>query len=224
MRRFVDRAEAGRQLAKTLAGLVTQADSVVLGLPRGGVPVAAEVASALRLPLDVLCVRKLGVPFHPELAMGAIASGGAVVRNEDVLATLSSSAASFERVLADERAELERRERCFRGAAPPLDVRGRSVIVVDDGLATGATMAAAVRALRSLAPTSIVVAVPVGSREAVARIADIANRVVCLHSPTYFGAVGSFYESFDQTADDEVRELLVAARARDAGSGGLDDA
>jgi putative phosphoribosyl transferase len=214
MRRFVDRAEAGRQLAKALVGVVPGESGAVLGLPRGGVPVAAEVATALGLPLDVLCVRKLGVPLHPELAMGAIASGGAVVLNEDVLATLSPSEAALDRVLSDERAELERRERCFRGDAPALDVRNRAVILVDDGLATGATMAAAVRALRTLAPSSIVAAVPVGSQEAVARIEELADRVVCLHAPMFFGSVGSFYAAFDQTSDEEVRELLAAAQER----------
>jgi putative phosphoribosyl transferase len=224
MRRFVDRADAGRQLAASLVGAVPRDTGLVLGLPRGGVPVAAEVATALGLPLDVWCVRKLGVPFHPELAMGAIASGGAVVRNDDVLATLSSPEAAFERVLSDERAELERRERSFRGGSRALEVRGRGVILVDDGLATGATMAAAVRALRSCAPATIVAAAPVGSREAATRIEELADRVVCLHAPMFFGSVGSFYGTFDQTSDDEVREILAAARRRLAGDGDTDHA
>jgi putative phosphoribosyl transferase len=214
MRRFADRADAGRQLAKALAATVSGGGAIVLGLPRGGVPVAAEIAGELRLPLDVLCVRKLGVPFQPELAMGALASGGAIVRNEDVLATLPSAETAFARVLDDERVELERREHSYRGDAPPLDVRERLVVLVDDGLATGATMEAAVQALRALAPAAIVVAVPVGSREAVERIGAVADRVVCLHAPVYFGAVGSFYESFEQTGDSEVTEMLAAVRRR----------
>jgi putative phosphoribosyl transferase len=219
MRRFADRADAGRQLAKALAATVSGRGFIVLGLPRGGVPVAAEVATGLGLPLDVLCVRKLGVPFQPELAMGALASGGAVVRNEDVLAMLPSAETAFARVLDEERVELERRERAYRGDAPPLDVRARRIILVDDGLATGATMEAAVQALRSLGPETIVVAVPVGSREAVERIAAAADRVVCLHAPVYFGAVGSCYEAFEQTRDSEVTELLAAARRRLARAG-----
>ncbi|HET7203638.1 MAG TPA: phosphoribosyltransferase family protein [Steroidobacteraceae bacterium] len=222
MRRFADRVEAGRQLAAALAGVVTDPDALVLGLPRGGLPVAAEIASALGLQLDVLCVRKLGVPFHRELAMGALASGGAIVRNEDVLAMVPAAESAFQRVLEEERLELERRERSYRGDAPSLAVRGRTVIVVDDGLATGATMDAAVHALRSLEAKSIIVAVPVGSPEAVERVREHADEVVCLHAPMFFGSVGSFYGEFDQTSDEEVAALLTAARRRTAGQGAND--
>jgi putative phosphoribosyl transferase len=214
MCRFTDRTDAGRQLATALAATVPDRDAVVLGLPRGGLPVAAEISAALGLPLDVLCVRKLGVPFQRELAMGAVASGGAIVRNEDVLATWPASDAEFARVLEEERAELSRRERAYRADAPPLAVRGRTAIVVDDGLATGATMEAAVRALRMLEATVIVVAVPVGSPEAVERLRRVADRVVCLHAPMLFGAVGSFYRTFDQTSDAEVTGLLATSRPR----------
>jgi putative phosphoribosyl transferase len=219
VRRFADRADAGRQLARALDGVVTDRDALVLGLPRGGVPVAAVIAAALDLPLDVLCVRKLGLPFQPELAMGAVAGGGAVVRNEDVLATVPAAETTFERVLEHERAELERRERAYRGAAPALDVKDRAVIVVDDGLATGATMEAAVRALQALEARTIVVAVPVGAPESVARIAQCADRVVCLHAPMMFGAVGAFYAAFEQTSDAEVSALLAAAHRRRGGPG-----
>ncbi len=217
MPRFTDRADAGRQLAAALAGTVTDPHALVLGLPRGGLPVAAEIAAALGSPLDVLCVRKLGVPFQRELAMGALASGGAIVRNEDVLAMVPAAESAFQRVLEEERSELERRERAYRGDAPSLDVRERTVIVVDDGLATGATMEAAVAALRSLGAKAIIVAVPVGSPEAVERIREHADAVVCLHEPRFFGSVGSFYAVFDQTGDDEVTALLAAARSRTAG-------
>lgn len=224
MQRFTDRADAGRQLAAALAGTVTDPHAVVLGLPRGGLPVAAEIAAGLGLPLDVLCVRKLGVPFQRELAMGALASGGAVVRNEDVLAMVPAAEAAFQRVLAEERSELERRERAYRGDAPSLEVRARTVIVVDDGLATGATMEAAVQALRSLDARSIIVAVPVGSPEAVERIREHADAVVCLRAPMLFGSVGSFYEQFDQTTDDEVTALLAAARPSTTEGRGATDA
>ena len=213
--RFTDRSDAGRQLAAALARQLEASGAMVLGLPRGGIPVAAEIARTLRLPLDVLCVRKLGVPFQRELAMGAVASGGAVVRNEDVLAMVPAGEAEFERVLAEERAELARRERRYRGARTPLQVAGRAVILVDDGLATGATMEAGVQALRLLHAREIIVAVPVGSPEACKRIEAVADRVVCLRSPEWFGAVGAWYERFDQTSDEEVTELLEEARERD---------
>ena len=213
--RFTDRSDAGRQLAAALARQLETSGAIVLGLPRGGVPVAAEIARTLRLPLDVLCVRKLGVPFQRELAMGAVASGGAVVRNEYVLAMVPAGENEFERALAEERAELARRERRYRGAGTPLQVAGRAVILVDDGLATGATMEAGVRALRLLHAREIIVAVPVGSPEACKRIEAVADRVVCLRSPEWFGAVGAWYERFDQTSDEEVTELLEEARERD---------
>lgn len=211
---FEDRADAGRALAKTLESQRGAAGTVVLGLPRGGVPVAFEIAEALRLPLDVLVVRKLGLPSQPELAMGAIASGGALVRNDEVVGYLGGREDAFEAVRAREQAELERRERDFRGDRPPHDLRGRTGILVDDGLATGATMEAAVRALRALGATRVVVAVPVASPEARDRIAAVADEVVCLAAPMYFSAVGQWYRDFAQTSDEEVRDLLARAHAR----------
>jgi putative phosphoribosyl transferase len=210
MTRFENREDAGRRLAGLLGGYRQAADVIVLGLPRGGVPVAAEVADVLGLELDVLCVRKLGVPFQRELAMGAIASGGAVVRNDDILAGWPGAAGAFERVFEQERNELTRRERAYRGAtAPPLRVRDRDVIVVDDGLATGATMEAAVRSLRTLGARKIIVAVPVASPEAARRVADVADEVVCVMTPAGFGAVGECYKDFGQTSDAEVTRLLA---------------
>jgi len=220
-RSFRDRVDAGRQLAKVVAGLGLPPDAIVLGLPRGGVPVAAEIARALDLPLDVLCVRKIGVPFQPELAMGAVASGGAVVRNSEVLAQLPDAEADFANVLAQERIELERRERLYRGPAAPLSIAGRAVVLVDDGLATGATMEAAVRALQSMGAARIVVGVPVGAPDACDRIAAAADQVVCLVQPMHFASVGQWYDEFDQTQDAEVRNLLAeAARRRPASTCG----
>jgi putative phosphoribosyl transferase len=214
--RFEDRDDAGRRLAQTLEPPPPGSRAIVLGLPRGGVPVAAQVAASLDLPLDVLCVRKLGLPFQPELAMGALASGGAIVRNDEVLAMLPQAERQFEQVLEHERGELARRESAYRGDAAPLDVRGCHVIVVDDGLATGATMEAAVRAVRTLGATSVVVAVPVAAPDAVERIERVADRVVALRTPMFFGSVGQWYDRFDQTSDAEVTWLLQAARRRTA--------
>jgi predicted phosphoribosyltransferase len=218
-RRFLDRTDAGRALAGLLTGYRGDPKAVVLALPRGGVPVAYEVASALELPLDVLVVRKLGLPSQPELAMGAVASGGAIVLNEDVVRYLPRGGDVLEQVTARELQELARRESSYRGDRPALQMRGHTGILVDDGLATGATMAAAVRALRSLEAGRIVVAVPVASVEARERIAALADEVACLQAPPLFSAVGQWYERFDQTADEEVRELLARSRAAPAGGG-----
>jgi predicted phosphoribosyltransferase len=215
MRRvFADRAEAGVALARALESWRGAADAIVLGLPRGGVPVAHEVASALGLPLDVLVVRKLGLPWQPELAMGAIASGGAVVVNDEVLRYLPPGSAAFDEVRLREQRELERREREYRGDRPPLDMKGRTGILVDDGLATGATMEAAVRSLRAIGAARVVVAVPVASVEARERIAGVADEVVCLETPEFFSAVGQWYREFGQTSDSEVRELLARTRGK----------
>jgi putative phosphoribosyl transferase len=210
---FEDREDAGRALAKALAEYRGAADSIVLALPRGGVPVAFEIAQGLDLPLDVLVVRKLGLPSQPELAMGAIASGGAIVLNEDVLRFLPGRREDLEQVRRHEQAELERREREYRGDRPPLEMAGRVGILVDDGLATGATMEAAVQALRALRAKRVVVAVPVASVQARDRIAAVADEVVCLEMPPYFSAVGQWYRNFDQTSDAEVEDLLAKARA-----------
>jgi len=205
---FENRAHAGRLLAARLAEFRGRPDVLVLGLPRGGVLVAFEVAQALGAPLDAYLVRKLGVPGHAELAMGAIASGGVGVVNQAMLRSLRISPAQLDAVIRAEEAELRRQERVYRGDQPPPAVSGRTVILVDDGLATGATMQAAVAALRSAGPQEVVVAVPVAPPETCAELEAEADRVVCAVTPEPFYAVGAWYRDFSQTSDDEVRELL----------------
>ena len=208
MRRFRDRREAGALLGARLQAEIGETPAVVLGLPRGGVPVAAEVARALHAPLDVFVVRKLGVPGHRELAMGAIASGGVRVLNDDVVRGLGISPDAIETVARDEEAELERRERVYRGDRAPISTAGRQVVLVDDGLATGATMRAAVAALRRQGAGRLVIAVPTGARQTCAELAGAGDTVVCLQSPDPFHAVGLSYDDFSETSDDEVRRLL----------------
>lgn len=206
---FPNRLAAGRLLGAAVAERYKgRPNLLVLGLPRGGVPVAYGVAAALGAPLDVFIVRKLGVPGHEELAMGAIASGGVRVLNRDVLEYVPVSDKAMEAVTVREQRELERRERAFRGDKPPLDVRGKVVIVVDDGLATGSTMRAAVQALRQMEPEAIVVAVPVAAPSTCRDFQREADDVLCLSTPEPFEAVGLWYEDFEQTTDAEVHELL----------------
>jgi predicted phosphoribosyltransferase len=207
---FADRRDAGIILARQLQRFADRNDVVVLALPRGGVPVAYEVARRLGAPLDVFVVRKLGLPGNPELAMGAIASGGVQVMNEDIAAWSLPSPAAIEAVAGAERIELERRERAYRDGRLPVPIEGRTVLLVDDGLATGSTMRAAVLAIRRLRPARVVVAVPVGARETCESLGDIADEVVCALTPEPFSAVGLGYVDFSQTSDDEVRQLLSA--------------
>ena len=208
--RFRNRTDAGRRLAGELGPYAGRDDVIVLALPRGGVPVGAEVARALGAPLDVFLVRKLGVPGREELAMGAIASGGVRVLNQDVLDQLRISPRWVDAVAAEELEELARREAAYRDGRPAPDVRGKTVVLVDDGLATGASMKAAVAALRGLGPARIVAAVPVGARETCQELGEMADEVVCAETPDPFYAVGSWYADFEQTTDEEVRELLAA--------------
>lgn len=205
---FADRADAGRRLADALAEYADNPDVVVLALPRGGVPVGYEVARRLHAPLDLYLVRKLGVPGHEELAMGAVASDGTCVVDEDLIGSLHIDEASLDDVIRRETAELRRRETAYRESRPKLDLAGKIAIVVDDGLATGATMRAAAMALRAQAPAAIVTAVPVAALRTCASLQRVVDRVVCLHTPEPFHAVGLYYQNFDQTGDDEVRRLL----------------
>jgi putative phosphoribosyl transferase len=206
--RFHDRAEAGRRLADDLMAYAHSPNVLVLGLPRGGIPVAFEVAKALQVPLDVLVVRKLGVPDQEELAMGAIASGGIQVLNEEVVRTLGISKEAIEAVTAREQQELLRRERLYRGARPAPELRGRTVILVDDGIATGATMRAAIAVVRAQHPARLVVAIPVAPPSACQEIGAEVDEVICLLTPDLFVGVGLWYEHFPQITDDYVRALL----------------
>jgi predicted phosphoribosyltransferase len=205
---FTDRADAGRQLAAKLERYAGRDDLIVLALPRGGVPVGYEVARALGAPFDVFLVRKLGVPGHEELAMGAIASGGVRVLNESVVRQLGIPQRVIDEVAGGEQRELERREREYRDDRPPPAIRGKVVILVDDGLATGSTMRAAVAAVRKVGPARVVVAVPVGAADTCDLLGEEADEVVCVREPEPFYAVGVWYENFAQTTDEEVRELL----------------
>lgn len=217
---YADRREAGRELARQLQQYARRDDVVVLALPRGGVPVAFEVASALDAPLDVFLVRKLGTPGHRELAMGAIASGGVMVLNDDVVRYLDIGAAQIDAVAEEERRELARREQAYRGGRPLPSLRNQVVILVDDGLATGSTMRAAVQAVRQQQPARVVVAVPVGAPDTCHELGALADEVTCGRMPTPFSAVGQWYRDFAQTSDDEVRQLLALRPAQVSGRTG----
>lgn len=210
-RRYRDREAAGVVLSERLRHFAGRRDVIVLALPRGGVPVAYQVARALGAPLDVFMVRKLGLPGHPEFAMGAIASGGVRVLDDNLIRWYGIPPVEVEDTIATEQRELDRRERTYRGVRPPLALEGRTVILVDDGLATGSTMRAAVLAVRRQLPSEIVVAAPVGAPEACRALDEVADDVVCAKMPDPLHAVGLWYENFEQTTDDEVRRLLASA-------------
>jgi putative phosphoribosyl transferase len=212
-RLFSDRAEAGRVLTEQLRHYAGRPDVIVLALPRGGVPVGYEVARALHAPMDIFVVRKLGIPGHEELAMGAVATGGVRVLNDQVIKGLSIPGFVIDAAANWELQELERRERLYRGHRPPPEVRGKTVILVDDGLATGSTMLAAVQALRKLGPARIVVAVPVASPDTCELLNEYVDETVCAATPEPFYAVGLWYRDFSQTTDEKVRELLERSAA-----------
>src|SRR6266508_1660118 len=218
-RAFPNRIEAGRELAEKLEKYAGRDDVIVLGLPRGGVPVANEVAKRLRAPLDVFIVRKLGVPGFEELAAGAIASGGVRVLNQDVMRALPNADETIESITARETAELERREQTYRDGRPAPELCNRVIILVDDGLATGATMRAAVKALRQRGVAKLVVAVPVGPPDTCHEIEEQADETICLSTPEFFQAVGQYYDDFSQTTDEDVRQLLGRAAQERPASG-----
>jgi len=208
---FADRTEAGRLLARHLNSYADREDVIVLGVPRGGIPVAFEVATALRVPFDIFVLRKLGVPGHEELAFGAIASGGVRILDRSTIGALGLTIRDIARVTKDEQRELERREHAYRGARPPLDVNGLTVILVDDGIATGSSMRAAIRALRQMNPAVLVLATPVAPRATCDRLRAEVDELVCLETPEPFYGVGQFYDDFSQVSDEEVTRLLDRA-------------
>jgi len=215
---FLDRADGGQKLANQLGQYANRDDVVVLGIPRGGVPVAFEVAQALKAPLDILLVRKLGTPGQQELAMGAIASGGVRILNQEVIRELGISEEQIEAAIATQRVELERREKLFRGTRAPIVVQGKIAILIDDGIATGSSMFAAIDALRALQPAKIVVATPVAPASIEGRMKGRADEFICARTPEWFFAIGEFYQNFPQTEDSQVRDLLSRAdqaRARE---------
>jgi predicted phosphoribosyltransferase len=216
MRRFRDRHAAGKVLAEALAGYAHRSDVIVLGLPRGGVPVADEVAAAIEAPLDVFIVRKLGAPCHEELAIGALASDDIHVLDRRTIAELGITDAQVADVLEREGREIERRDRLYRGTRPFPDLAGKVVILVDDGLATGATMRVAVEALKARRPATVIAAAPVASREACEMLRESADLCVCVTSPEPMYGVGMWYDDFSQTSDDEVIETLARAASRQA--------
>jgi putative phosphoribosyl transferase len=216
--RFVNRTEAGEILAEALSGYAGKSGILVLALPRGGVPVAYEVAKALSAPLDLWLVRKLGVPGQEELAMGAIAGKNTLVLNDDIIAALNISQPTIDSIIAREQAELERRNKHYRHGKPPPDVEGNTILIIDDGLATGATMRAAIASLRQAAAARVIAAVPVGAMSTCRKIEQEADELVCLHTPEPFYGVGQWYSDFSQTSDEEVLALLARAATNSGGA------
>jgi putative phosphoribosyl transferase len=204
---FIDRRDAGRQLAAALAYLA-QRSPVILALPRGGLPLGREIADALDAPLDILIVRKLGVPSNPEFAFGAVGEGNTVVLDEETMALLGVSAVTRDRLITEAQTEIDRRVETYRGGLPLMDFQGRTVIIVDDGLATGATAEAGIRVARGLGAATVILAVPTGSAQAIARLSELCDDLVCLETPGWFGSVGSQYRSFPQVTDAQVISLL----------------
>lgn len=219
LRHFKNRAEAGRLLAKQLGEYARRPDAIVLALPRGGVPVGFAVAHQLGIALDIVVVRKLGMPGHEEFAMGAVGSGGVRVLQPGVPGLMGVGAREVDAVTAREVAEVQRRERAYRGGRPPLDLAGRSAILVDDGVATGSTMLAAIEVARRLGPRTLVLAVPVAPPDTAAALAARVDEFVCLSTPPLFRSVGQWYDAFDQTSDEEVQDLLATAWHDEAAAG-----